>query len=373
MARLDLTDRPPPPTDLRADRPRPGRHDRLGRSAGPGPAPPHRPRPSRRARPSQTHRTPRHPNLDTHHPRPRLRGHACLGAPAVPHHRRRGPRSGQLEMAGPPARRPRPTRLHPERHQQDPRRPLQPTASPRRPGVGTHSLGRTRRSPPHPGRLHHPHHPAPHRRQGRSVPRPAQPPPTPPAAAIAPRPVRRSQPLRANQPAMKNVTLGTIATTMTPRELHNLPHSGLLNRRSVSSSRTTRRRFRRPNSPHGIPTSAPYHRALPTKYSASRYVQATMTTPTIPYPSATRLATLGARPTCPWCNAAQIPHPTRYQSTTTANGTRRNGNAIAARNAYTRSRGPSSSRTRNRRAESRPSRSARRHHATVAIHAVTVV
>src|SRR6266545_2133711 len=299
MARLDLTDRPPPPTDLRADRPRPGRHDRLGRSAGPGPAPPHRPRPSRRARPSQTHRTPRHPNLDTHHPRPRLRGHACLGAPAVPHHRRRGPRSGQLEMAGPPARRPRPTRLHPERHQQDPRRPLQPTASPRRPGVGTHSLGRTRRSPPHPGRLHHPHHPAPHRRQGRSVPRPAQPPPTPPAAAIAPRPVRRSQPLRA--------------------------------------------------------------------------VQATMTTPTIPYPSATRLATLGARPTCPWCNAAQIPHPTRYQSTTTANGTRRNGNAIAARNAYTRSRGPSSSRTRNRRAESRPSRSARRHHATVAIHAVTVV
>ena len=77
---------------------------------------------------SQGHRSARHPDLGPHRPRIVVRRHPGLGGAAVEDGRRGRAGAGQLEVAGQGARWPGPAGLHAERHQQDPRRALQPAA-----------------------------------------------------------------------------------------------------------------------------------------------------------------------------------------------------------------------------------------------------
>ncbi len=77
--------------------------------------------------------------------RARLRRNAGLGRAAVAEHRRRRSRSCQLEMAGQRAAGSCPAGLHPERHQQDSGRALQPPSRSRRAGVSADRLGRAGR------------------------------------------------------------------------------------------------------------------------------------------------------------------------------------------------------------------------------------
>ena len=77
------------------------------------------------AGPAQGHRATGHPDLDSHRPRPQLRGNSQLDRGPVPRRRRSRARAGELGMERARARSPGPARLHPECHQQDARRPLQ--------------------------------------------------------------------------------------------------------------------------------------------------------------------------------------------------------------------------------------------------------
>ena len=79
----------------------------------------------------------------------RVRGHQRVGGAPVARHRRHRARPGELGVGEGQARRPHPARLHPERHQQDPRRPVQRPPGAGRAGVGADRLGRARR--PRPG------------------------------------------------------------------------------------------------------------------------------------------------------------------------------------------------------------------------------
>ena len=79
-------------------------------------------------------------------------------------------------------RRSDPARLHPERHQQDPRRPLQHTSRSRRTRLGADHLGRPRRRPAPPGQVDHPRHPTTPATARRSPCAAHRPPTTPPTA-----------------------------------------------------------------------------------------------------------------------------------------------------------------------------------------------
>src|SRR3954452_10374034 len=99
MARMDFGGRAPAPTDLRADRPRPRRDDPLAGSSRAGPAAPHRTRARRRPRTTEGHRTPRHPDLDSHRAWPELRRDPRVGRAIVENGRRRRAGPDQLEVA----------------------------------------------------------------------------------------------------------------------------------------------------------------------------------------------------------------------------------------------------------------------------------
>ncbi len=79
-----------------------------------------------------------------------------MGRTSVSPHRLFRPRDGQLGVGGRQTRRPGAPRLHPERDQQDSRRPVQHTTCSGRAGVGSHCLGRARRSRPATRPLEHP-------------------------------------------------------------------------------------------------------------------------------------------------------------------------------------------------------------------------
>ena len=138
-------------------RPRPRRRLRQRRRAGP-PAP-HRPRAPRRRRPPEGDRQARHPDLGARRSRLHVHRDPGLGRDRLAGDRCDLPGARQLGMGGATPRRPDPARLHPERDQQDARRPLQHTTRRRRARLGADHVGRPRRRPAAPGPLDHPRRP----------------------------------------------------------------------------------------------------------------------------------------------------------------------------------------------------------------------
>ncbi len=109
--------------DVRADRPRPGRADHLGRAAGARPAAPHRARAPRRA--WRGAKVTGRRGIQIWVPigrRLHLRRDPGLGRAALAHGRPGGARAGQLEVGGQGRAGAGPARLHAERRQQDPGR-----------------------------------------------------------------------------------------------------------------------------------------------------------------------------------------------------------------------------------------------------------
>ena len=119
VAPVDLPAAGRAPTDLGADRHRPGRRHQLRRRPRARATLPDGAGAPRRRRNAGGHRQARHPDPNTGSPRPHLRRHPQTGRSGLPG---RGPnraRTGQPAVVPASARRPRPARLHAERHQQD--------------------------------------------------------------------------------------------------------------------------------------------------------------------------------------------------------------------------------------------------------------